>query len=212
MPSFRHETSGKRFFFAHIPRTAGRYVEANILGNNNQIVWDDDWEGLGIGRNVMNMYKKVELAHFHKEYYEQYLDVDGIPHFSIVRNPFDRFIGASIYLKRFYGNDIQELMEDENMFFQMLNMPLTGAVNWYRPQVDFMTEKTHIWKMEDGMGENFFSWLSGIVDLDLKWNPDIMYPMHSDEGNKLEKTDKLIDNLRILYRKDLETFYPELAA
>ena len=212
MPSFRHEPSGKRFFFAHIPRTAGRYVEANILGNDNQIAWDDDWEGLGIGKNVMNMYKKVELAHFHNEYYEKYLDVEGIPHFSIVRNPFDRFIGASIYLKRFYGNDIQELMENENMFFQMLNMPLTGAVNWYRPQVDFMTEKTHIWKMEDGMGENFFSWLSGIVGLDLKWDPDIMYPMHSDEGNKLEKTDKLIDNLRILYRKDLETFYPELAA
>ena len=212
MPSFRHKPSGKRFFFAHIPRTAGRYVEANILGNDNQIVWDDDWKGLGIGRNVMNMYKKVELAHFHKEYYEKYLDVEGIPHFSIVRNPFDRFIGASIYLKRFYGNDIQELMEDENMFFQMLNMPLTGAVNWYRPQMDFMTEKTHIWKMEDGMGENFFSWLRGIVGLDLKWDPDIMYPMHSDEGNKLEKTDKLIDNLRILYRKDLETFYPELAA
>ena len=212
MPSFRHKPSGKRFFFAHIPRTAGRYVEANILGNDNQIAWDDDWEGLGIGKNVMNMYKKVELAHFHNEYYEKYLDVEGIPHFSIVRNPFDRFIGASIYLKRFYGNDIQELMENENMFFQMLNMPLTGAVNWYRPQVDFMTEKTHIWKMEDGMGENFFSWLSGIVGLDLKWDPDIMYPMHSDEGNKLEKTDKLIDNLRILYRKDLETFYPELAA
>ncbi len=212
MPSFRHEPSDTRFFFVHIPRTAGRYVEANILGNDNQIVWDDDWEGLGIGRNVMNMYKKVELAHFHKEYYEKYLDVEGIPHFSIVRNPFDRFIGASIYLKRFYGNDIQELMENENMFFQMLNMPLTGAVNWYRPQVDFMTEKTHIWKMEDGMGENFFSWLSGIVGLDLKWDPDIMYPMHSDEGNKLEKTDKLIDNLRILYRKDIETFYPELAA
>ena len=212
MPSFRHKPSGKRFFFAHIPRTAGRYVEANILGNDNQIAWDDDWEGLGIGKNVMNMYKKVELAHFHKEYYEKYLDVEGIPHFSIVRNPFDRFIGASIYLKRFYGNDIQELMENENMFFQMLNMPLTGAVNWYRPQVDFMTEKTHIWKMEDGMGENFFSWLSGIVGLDLKWDPDIMYPMHSDEGNKLEKTDKLIDNLRILYRKDIETFYPELAA
>ena len=212
MPSFRHKPSGKRFFFAHIPRTAGRYVEANILGNDNQIAWDDDWEGLGIGKNVMNMYNKVELAHFHNEYYEKYLDVEGIPHFSIVRNPFDRFIGASIYLKRFYGNDIQELMENENMFFQMLNMPLTGAVNWYRPQVDFMTEKTHIWKMEDGMGENFFSWLSGIVGLDLKWDPDIMYPMHSDEGNKLEKTDKLIDNLRILYRKDLETFYPELAA
>ena len=66
MPSFRHEPSSKRFFFAHIPRTAGRYVEANILGNDNQIVWDDDWEGLGIGRNVMNMYKKVELAHFHR--------------------------------------------------------------------------------------------------------------------------------------------------
>ena len=82
MATFRHVPTGKRFLFVHIPRTAGRFIETNLMVNN-EFVWDDDWEGLGIGRNVMNMYKKVELAHFHKEYYEQYLDVDGIPHFSI---------------------------------------------------------------------------------------------------------------------------------
>ena len=32
-----------------------------------------------------------------------------------------------------------------------------------------------------------------------------------DEGTQLERTPKLLHNLRKLYRKDLEQFYPELA-
>ena len=38
-----------------------------------------------------------------------------------------------------YGDDIQEAMEDPVMFHSMLeNFPLTQAVNWFRPQVDFL--------------------------------------------------------------------------
>ena len=33
-----------------------------------------------------------------------------------------------------------------------------------------------------------------------------------DEHNKLKLTPELIHNLRDLYRKDIEAFYPELAA
>ena len=214
MPTFKH-SSGKRIFFAHIPRTAGRFVEANLLYiKKNDILWDEEenkkWNtGLG----VMTSVHGLELAHFHREYYEKYLNVDGIPHFSIVRNPIDRFISGSVYLKRAYGNDIQELMEDENYFYSMLeNFPLSESVNWYRPMGDFMTEKTHIWKFEDGFGETFVSWLSGIIELDLEFRDEIEYPTHTDEHNKLEKTPKLIDNLRQLYWKDIEQFYPELAA
>ena len=200
MPTFKHSL-GKRVFFAHIPRTAGRFIEEN-LKHNDCIIEQDIWKSV----------EGIEVAHFHREYYEKYLDVENIPHFSIVRNPIDRFIGASIYIKRMYG-DCQELMEDPLLFFSMLeNFPLTEAANWYRPQIDFLRSDTQVWKFEDGFGEDFVSWLSGIVGVDLEFNEHIEYSISSDEGNKLEKTSKLIDNLKQLYRKDIEQFYPELAA
>ena len=213
MPTFTHTPTGNKVFFAHIPRTAGRYVEANLLWKN-----DCDWDEINLdtGLGVMTMMHGAEIAHWHREIYEEYLDVKDIPNFSIIRNPFDKFISGSVYLKRLYGDDCQELFEDENLFYSMLaNIPTLDSnfsANWFKPQADFMTDRTHIWKYEDGMGENFVSWLSGIMGVDLEFDEDIEYPKSRDEGNKLKKTPKLIHNLRQLYRKDIELYYPELEA
>ena len=177
-------------------------------------MWDpDEHQKFDNGFGIMSVVNGAEVAHYHKEYYEKYLDVKDIPHFSIIRNPIDRFISGSMYIKRKYGDDIQEVMEDEMYFYSMLdNMPVQESVNWYRPMVDFMNEKTHIWKFEDGFGDDFVSWLSGIIGIDLEFEHDVYYPKAQDESNKLEKTPKLIHNLKQLYRKDIEAFYPELAA
>ena len=192
----------KRFLFVHIPRTAGRFLEENFLDNGfepEQKIWDS--------------VDGIEIAHFDRSLYERYFDIKDIPHFTIVRNPIDRFFGCSIFLKRMYGDDIQELMEDKMMFYQMLqNFPLSQAVNWFRPQVDFLTSETNIWKFEDGFGEDFVSWLSGIVGIDLEFTDDVEYAVAPDEGNKLEKTPQLIDTLIHFYKQDIEQFYPELAA
>ena len=51
-----------------------------------------------------------------------------------------------------------------------------------------------------------------ILPLWEKATDDVYYPKAKDEHNKLEKTPKLIHNLKQLYRKDIEAFYPELAA
>ena len=221
MATFRHEPTGKRFLFAHIPRTAGRFVEANLLRLNDyhwhdlgkildgtiQLTWRDD-------PKIVKMYDSVEgieLDHFHRELYEKYLDVEGIPHVSIVRNPVERFVSASHLLTRTYGEDIQELMEDEMMFYSMLqNFPSTESTAWFRSQIDFMTEKTHIWKFENGLGDAFFKWLGDIVGVELKYSDDIEYITAEDEHKKLEKTPALVNNLKRLYRKDYERFYPEL--
>ena len=129
----------KRFLFVHIPRTAGRFLEENILNHGfepEQVIW----------KSVDG----IEIAHFHTELYQKHFDdLSNIPHFTIVRNPIDRFISCSIFLKRMYGDDIQEAMEDPIMFGSMLdNFPLTQAVNWFRPQMDFITDDTNIWKFE----------------------------------------------------------------
>ena len=208
MATFKHVESGKRFLFIHIPRTAGRFVEWNL--ESQGWVWDD--------KNVIDkMYKSVEgieLAHFHRDFYEKYLDVKDIPHFSIVRNPITRFISGSLYIKRVYGNDIQATMEDTFMFSEMLrNFPslFPESANWFRQQVDFMTNNTHIWKFENGLGKEYVNWLNGILDMDLEFDDDVEYPRGPDEHNKLDKTPALIDNVKFFFRRDLETFYPELA-
>lgn len=201
MPVYQHKELDSRFLFVHIPRTAGRFFQTNLEENNFKLE-----------HNANGSVDGIEVLHFHRELYEKYLNVSDIPHISIIRNPVDRFFGASIFLKRMYGNDIQELMEEETYFFSMLNnFPLTESVNWYRPQVDFISDKTHLWKYENGFGVDFAEWVSDILNVPFQVY-DVPYKkLASDESNKLQKTDKLIDNIRKLYRKDFEQLYPELA-
>ena len=207
MPTFRHKETGKRIFFAHIPRTAGRFVEANLLENG--FTWDDEYLNQGYG--VMSVVNGYEIAHYHREHYEKYLDVEGIPHFSIVRNPITKFISGSIYLKRTYGDDIQSVMEDPYMFSSMIeNLPLEGSLNWYRPQVDFLRSDTHVWKFEDGMDKSFTDWLSDISGVELEFDRDIYYPKADDEGNKLARTPELERNIRSCYKKDFEVLYQNM--
>ena len=192
----------KRFLFVHIPRTAGRFLEENILNHGfepEQVIW----------KSVDG----IEIAHFHNELYQKHFDdLGSIPHFTIVRNPIDRFMSCSIFLTRMYGDDIQEMMEDPMMFSSMLeNFPLTQAVNWFRPQMDFITDDTNIWKFEDGFGSDFDEWLSEILGVEYK-TKDVPYnELSTNETKKLEKTAKLVNNITGLYRKDIEQLYPELA-
>lgn len=205
MSIFKHLETGKRFLFIHIPRTGGRFVETNL--EEQGWVWDDDVD-------VDRKYKSVdgvEVAHFHKEYYEKYLDVKNIPHVCIIRNPIERFISASIYLKHLYGDDIQELMEDPMYFFSMIeNYPCTESVNWYRSQLDFLSDKTHVWRFENKLEENFSFWLSNIVGVSVKMNQTVKYSKQDYESNKLNKTPSLLDNIRTLYCNEIGKLYPEL--
>ena len=200
MATYQH-FSGKRFLFIHIPRTAGRFLEENFKYNGFQVEY-----------NIWNSIDGIEVAHFHRELYEKYLDVKGIPHITIVRNPIDRFFSASIFLKRIYG-ECQEEMEDVMMFYSMLdNFPLSEGINWFRSQLDFISEETNVWRFEDGFGMDFNNWMSQILGVEFQVK-DVPYKeLTTNESNKLERSAKLIDNITSLYRKDIEQLYPKLAA
>ena len=207
MPVYKHNLvtfpdPANRFLFVHIPRTAGRFLVENFKRNDFSIEDNNQW----------STQDGVEISHYHRELYEKYLDVDGIPHIAIVRNPIDRFISCSIFLKRMYG-DCQELLEDSMMFSSMLdNFPLSEGVNWFRPQMDFISDETQLWKLEDGFGEDFEEWISGVVGVEIKMKKVPYKKLTTDESTKLEKSAKLIDNITSIYRKDIEQLYPELAA
>ena len=204
MPVYRHTIRNfpdpeKKFLFIHIPRTAGRFFTENIKLNNFELETQFIWKSVD----------GVEPAHFHKELYEKHFNVADIPHITIVRNPIDRFISTSIFLTRMYGDGIQDMVEDPMMLSMMLeNFPLTEGVNWFRPQMDFISSKTNIWKLEWGFGNDFEEWMSDILDTEFTMK-DIPYKkLSTDETNKLKKSDRLIKNIKQLYVKDFEVLYP----
>ena len=204
MPNFVHKDTGKRVFFAHIPRTAGRFVEANLLLNGFE--WVE--KHLDTGRGTMSIVNDIEIAHYHRDHYQKYLKIEkDTPQFTIVRNPITRFMSASWYFKR-YGDFIQSDLEDPEMFRDIFyGIPFAITRHWYRPQVDFLSDQTKIWKFEYGLGQEFISWLSSIVGVNLKLYENVDYYKVSDEGNKLVRTQRLEDNIREVYRKDFEVLY-----
>jgi len=130
MPTYRHKETGERFFFIHIPRTAGRFLQENIKQN-----------GFESEQNIWGTIDGVEITHLHREMYEEHLEVKGIPHISVVRDPLERYISLKSYTNTVYPK------------------------GWFRPSVEYVTENTHIWYFEDGFGDDFSSWISSILKI-----------------------------------------------
>ena len=130
MPTYRHKETGERFFFIHIPRTAGRFLQENIRQN-----------GFESEQNIWGTIDGVEITHLHREMYEEHLEVKGIPHISVVRDPLERYISLKSYTNTVYPK------------------------GWFRPSVEYVTENTHIWYFEDGLGDDFSSWISSILKI-----------------------------------------------
>ena len=110
------------------------------------------------------------------------------------------------------GDDVEQVMEEHQSFVSTLKAMIwhyPESANWFRSQVDFVTDKTHVWKFENGFGDNFTNWLSGIVGVDLTFDKEVQYPKQRDEGNKFNLTSKHIDNIRDYYSEDFTEFYSD---
>ena len=209
MATYKH-TTGKRFLFVHIPRTGGRFIEVNLEKNGWEVEPIDQY---GIPHYQHSFIDDCEIAHFHRDLYEKYCDIEGIEQIAVVRNPIDKFFSASTYLITVYGKEIQEKLEDyDEMVSIIKNFPMSETLSWWRPQVDFVTDTTHIWKFEDGLGTNFGDWVSEKLGVPFEIDKYANYAMNRYEGTfKLDRTPKLIDNICKFWREDIEQFYPELA-
>ena len=205
MPVLKHNPTGKRIYFIHIPRTAGRFVGGNLTMNGFELVGDNN-----------KFVEGVEIVHFHRKLYEKHLRVRGIPHFTIVRNPIDRFRSSFFNLKFMPGcgdgqvTNISAIMNDMDSLVNDIR-----TYNWYRPMVDFVTKKTHVWRFEDGFGNDFFSWLSGVVGIDVNlkntsYNPVGFGVNELTSSHIPDLPDEVIDHVTKFYHNDIEQFYPEL--
>ena len=207
MATFKH-TSGKRFLFVHIPRTGGRFIEVNLEKNGWEVEPIDYY---GIPHYQHSFIDDCEIAHFHRELYEKHCEIEGLEQIAVIRNPIDKFFSASTYLVTVYGQEVKERLEDyDEMVSIIKNFPMAETLSWWRPQVDFLTEKTHLWKFEKGLGSDFGAWVSEKVGVPFEIDPYVNYATNDYEGFKLDKTDKLIQNIKKFCSEDIEQLYPEL--
>jgi len=194
MPTLLHSGTKQRVLFVHVPRTAGRFINENLLLNG--IISEQD--------NIYGEIDGTQIDHFHQDLYEKHLNVQDIPHFGIVRDPVERFYSASSFLLHEYGNKIEKDLKSYKKFTKLINTLInTQANNWFRPQHEFFSSHTKKWKFEDGFEKSFFSWLSDIFGTEIVKKKHGFEPNDWD-GKTIEKEAIITSNIKKFYRRDYE--------
>tara|TARA_R100001244_G_scaffold128027_1_gene98854 strand:+ start:269 stop:892 length:624 start_codon:yes stop_codon:yes gene_type:complete len=155
-----HKNGKKKIFFIHIPRNAGRYVRQLFLKNKYEISYD----------NYSKEHSKcgIEEAHLHYPLYDL-LPVKNLPVFTIIRNPFNR-IKKSLAQQLISDETQLEFPLKEEHFYNYIEDHRKYASyhnNWYRPQYEFLSSNTRLWKFDWGFKEPFCDWLNVTFDLNI---------------------------------------------
>jgi len=195
---------GKEIFFIHNPRCAGRYVRDLFIRNKFDLHFDNFDEAI----------EGIEVPHAPARIYNR-LPVWNSIHFVVVRNPIDRFKSAlqgyiyqhNLKVDYFGPNNNWTYEEFKNHVDDLIN----NNSSWYVPQSEFITETTHIWKLEDGFGQNFLDWLYDNMQVRLssdgwnkqKWQMKTIEPFYHIQP-VISKQVK--EHIKKYYKKDYETF------
>ena len=228
--------------FTHIPRTAGRFVMSSLYQSGYRI--PHSHKMFLNGREIIHATVDVEKA-FYKHYLSKQLEeLNNAPTFTIVRNPVDKFLSSSHEIKAICKlNNINPKkleLENYNRFVEMMEKSLFQCYyedynsnyleiklpyfvlgfrnivsNWFEPQINFVDDKTKIWKYEDGLNDEFESWVIeevGIKDFKLFQIDDSVKRNEEYDTDKLNSkyfTDKVKENIARYYKEDMIKFQYE---
>lgn len=195
--------NGKRYIFhIHIPRTAGRYIKNIFLVN--------DWSAKFGNFNIIR--DGIEVPHFHYPGYNNLYKVKDADHFTVVRDPFERFKSALQVMIKVQDASltVYEKIKDKEFLFRFLSHN-NYHKNHFRKQSDFISPKTHVYKFEDGLGLEFIDWINDKLDVDLhrvEYKYEIFHTHSKLEGlpNKAEIDPIVEDHIREFYQEDYENF------
>jgi len=164
-----YKNGKKKIFFIHIPRNAGRYIRELFLKNEYEIshgVWEPNQQR---GITPTDQVKcGIEIAHLHYPLYDL-LPIQDLPIFTIIRNPFDR-IKKSLAEVLIQEEPYLTFPLKEEYFYKSIEEQrkyLSYHNNWYRPQCEFLSPNTKLWKFDWGFEDQFCKWLNVTFDLNV---------------------------------------------
>lgn len=188
-------------YFIHIPRTGGRYV-TSLFENSKDIECK-------FHQIEKHRIKGIEIIHLHYPLYEYYLEVEDLPHITVVRNPFDKFVSCLNCLENLSPFSCYKLINSEKKFINFVNEQLNRSSfhnNWFLPQHKFISPKTYYWKYEWGFGNEFREWVYDKTKIDIKIQ-EVNYEKfeweHKKRYNLNENIKKFVEEF---YEKDYQEF------
>jgi len=187
-------------YFIHIPRTGGRYVRA-LFHNTPGI--ECKYHRFDI------IVDGKEVCHFHYPLYNDLSNVKNVPHITIVRNPIDRFFSL---IRNIGDSDIIKFnsITSEDDFINFIKFQLEVESfhnNWFLPQSKFVSNKTNIWKYEQGFNEDFFDWILDKTGIQLT-NKKVNYAHFENENQSEYDIDinKIKNYIKNFYHEDFKMF------
>lgn len=197
------KTDNKEIYFAHIPRTAGRYVSALFKNNGVDCLHDE----------IYKVYRRgIDETHLHYPLYNHFFNVENIDHFTVVRDPFDKLSSAINCMFHIHGVDYNEMMSTEDKFIDFITSEIeinSFHNNWFLPQYKFVSKKTHFWNYENGFGFEFVDWIYKNFGIYLKNYENISYENFHNEPKspiRYELDERIRLYVRRFYSKDYELF------
>lgn len=193
-------------FHVHIPRAGGRFITQTLVSN--------DYEPQHTGDDDLKLYG-IEHFHLHYPLYEYLEGVSSASQFAVCRNPITKFYSefSNVVVKRNYTQeDIEPLDNYENFCYwiDVERMTYHYAKNWFRPQHEFVSNNTLIWKFEDGLCKPFRNWFFDLTGDRLE---DKEYSYYGDEQTELnpkrkefELSECMKDNIIKYYEEDFKKF------
>ena len=205
MPIFYHKKTHKRFFFIHIPRTAGRFLLENFRENGYNIehhLTKKILEEKDVNDYLCECQDKIENGHAHYSHYNKWKNIKGLPSITVVRNPVDRFFSSSFPLAKKYD---QSYLENWTNFERVFLTQTKYKSSWWLPQHEFVSPHTKAWKYENGFGNKFCDWIGRIISMPFSIKIKTYAKSNYDEPI-FKRSKALIDNIKKFYYQDFHYF------
>lgn len=190
--------NNNKCYFIHIPRTGGRFV-SSLFENSKDV----DYE--------YNDYSSKQTPHLQYPLYNEFLDICDMPHITVVRNPYDKFLSSIRMMNQLHQIDYNEVLNSYENFLEFVNYEIelgSQENRWFLPQHNFISSKTYFWKYEWGFGENFRDWIYKKTKIKINLT-EVDYEKHSLEtperyNYKLNKNIK--HYVKRYYKEDYKKF------
>lgn len=202
-----YQKGDKSLYHPHIPRTGGRYVKYLMMENGFNCYFS------GFEHKI----QEIEVPHTHYPLYDNFLEgVKDSENFVIVRNPYDRFISAAkvtTIARDWPKDEFFKYLENKDWCFKFLDFERnihSYYTNWYRPQWEFVSPKSKVYKFEDLLGKQFVNWMNEnyslqLINFEIEHKIDGEVELESKKIN-IPYNEKIEANIREYYAEDYSKF------
>jgi len=193
--------NNRETYFVHIPRTGGRYLHQLFRSAGAEQAYTTK-DKLVLGR---------EIRHLHYPLYECKLKTENATHITVVRDPLDRFKSVMTQKAIRDSVDYNELIKTKKDWerFLLIGQEIDEfKTNWLRPQNQFVSRKTFIWKYEDGFGTEFIDWLNRMTGIGAQLEDKSYTLLPSEQSDKevAELSDQICEWAKEFYADDYKRF------